>query len=401
VTVTVDTLREIMAQEQDGKRKAHQTLTGHLLGFSPLLAKEVVYRGTGSAETPASRADPERLYHAIVEVITPLKQRHWQPGIVEQSGEVAAYSVYPLSSLPGWQPVESVSEALSTFYGAPVGEHAYDRAKEPVREAIHEAVARTSARLASLRRSLTDESERELLRQSGEMILAYQHVLASGQTELRAQYYPDQPELVIPLDPEKTPVENAQQYFERYNKAKRALDDVPGLIDEAESELAYLEQLRVDLALASSYPDIDEVQQALQSAGLWRGTAKRVPGGQKSAPLRITTSDGWVIWVGRNSRQNEQVTFEKGSPDDLWLHVRDVPGAHVIIKTGGRSVPEALIMAAASIAAHYSPLRGEAKAPVDVTARVHVRKIKGAAAGMVTYRHERTLMVTPRATIED
>jgi predicted ribosome quality control (RQC) complex YloA/Tae2 family protein len=201
--------------------------------------------------------------------------------------------------------------------------------------------------------------------------------------------------LVIKLDPELSALENAQRYFERYNKAKRALDDVPRLIEENEASLAFVQQLGVDLDLASSYPDIDEVQQSMQMAGLWRGEAKRVPGGQKSAPLKLLVED-WLVWIGRNSRQNEQVTFDKGSPNDLWLHVRDVPGAHVIIKSEGRPVPEHVVERAAEYAAFYSPLRGEAKAPVDVTLRAHVRKVKGAAAGMVTYRNERTIMVSPR-----
>ena len=118
---------------------------------------------------------------------------------------------------------------------------------------------------------MTDDSEREQLRQSGELILAYQYTLQPGQTELRAQYDPDQPELVIALDPKLTPLENAQRYFDRYNRAKRALEDVPGLIEETRRELDYLAQLRTDLELATNWPEIDEVQQILQTKGYWRG----------------------------------------------------------------------------------------------------------------------------------
>jgi predicted ribosome quality control (RQC) complex YloA/Tae2 family protein len=395
--LTQEQLNNVFAAEIDPKRKTHQVLTAHVLGFSPLLAKEVVFRAAGDTEQRAPQVDMNALFAALQSVVTPLARRRWQPGITQTDEAVTAYSVYPLQSVAGWQPVASVSAALLAFYGAPVGEHAYDRAKAPIRIAVNEAEARLAARLASLRRSMTDDAEREVLRQSGELILAYQYALEAGQAELRAQYDADQPELVIKLDPSLTPLENAQAYFERYNKAKRALDDVPRLIDETEAELAYIRQLHVDLDLASSYPDVDEVQQALQRGGYWRGTAQRVPGGQKSAPLRVVTPEGFVIWVGRNSRQNEQVTFEKGSPNDWWLHVRDVPGAHVIIKADGRPVPEAIIERAAAAAAYYSPLRDEAKAPVDVTLRIHVRKIKGAAAGMVTYRQERTIIVTPKS----
>jgi predicted ribosome quality control (RQC) complex YloA/Tae2 family protein len=282
------------------------------------------------------------------------------------------------------------------FYRGVMGEDAYDAAKEPLRAAIAEARARLTARLASLERSMTDDAERETLRQSGELILAYQYALRPGQAELRAQYDADRPELSIALDPHLTPLENAQRYFDRYNRAKRALDDVPALVEETRVALNYIDQLKTDLELATNWPEIDEVQQASQAGGYWRGKPQgRIAGGGKSAPLRIV-KDGFVIWVGRNSRQNEIVTFDKGSPQDLWLHARDVPGAHVIIKNDGRPIPDSIIDAAASIAAYYSGSRGETRALVDVAPRRHVRKIKGGAPGMVTYRNEQTRTVTPR-----
>jgi predicted ribosome quality control (RQC) complex YloA/Tae2 family protein len=157
-----------------------------------------------------------------------------------------------------------------------------------------------------------------------------------------------------------------------------------------------LAQLGTDLELATNWPEIDEVQQVLQAKGYWRGKpAQRVAGGGKSAPLRRVTPEGFVIWVGRNSRQNEIVTFDKGSPNDLWLHARDVPGAHVIIKTDGRPVPESVIERGAAVAAYYSAKQNEAKVLVDVTYRRYVKKIKGAGPGMVTYRNEETHTATP------
>jgi predicted ribosome quality control (RQC) complex YloA/Tae2 family protein len=398
--LTEEALENMFAQSQDPKRKAHQVLTANILGCSPLLAKETVFRAARDTDLMASKADTRILFEAANATFLSLIRRDWQPGIVEQGGRFLAFSVYPLQSMEGWRAAESLSAALTMFYTAPVGADAYNKAKEPVGEAIQEGKAKLNARLASLRRSLTDDSEREVLRQSGELILAYQYALTSDQSELRAQYDLDQPELVIKLDSSLTPLENAQRYFERYNKAKRALDDVPRLISENEAELALLDQLALDLELAANWPEIDEVQQTLQNKGYWRGKkAARMAGSQKSAPLRYVTEDGWVIWIGRNSRQNEVVTFEKGSPTDVWLHVRGVPGAHVIIKTEGRSVPEATLELAAGAAAYYSALRTESKVPVDVALRIDVRKIKGGGTGQVTYRNEKTRIVTPKALI--
>ncbi|NWF70662.1 MAG: fibronectin/fibrinogen-binding protein [Chloroflexi bacterium] len=396
LSVSAADIEALLRAENDPKRKTLQTLTAHLLGMSPLLAKEIVYRATGDANHKAAQTDGDRLYNALREVVTPLQNRDWQPGIAETDEGVQAYSVYALRSLPGWHSVASVSAALTAYYGAPVGPEAYKAGKTPLLEALHEARAKLSAKLASLRRSLTDDSERETWRRSGELILAYQYTLRKGQDELRAHYDPDQPELAIRLDPTLSPLENAQRYFERYNKAKRALEDVPALVTDTETELAYLAQLETDLELASNWPEIDEVQQALQSKGYWRGKAvKRLAGGSQSAPLRFV-KDGFVLWVGRNSRQNDIVTFEKGRALDTWLHARDVPGAHVVIRFDGRPIPETLIQQAAALAAHFSAKRDETRVLVDVTQVKYVRKIKGAAPGMVTYRNETTCTVIPR-----
>lgn len=387
----------LFARVDDPKLPTQRLLTARLLGVSPLLAKEVVQRAGAPAAQKAASAPPGPLYAALREVIEPLAARDWQPGIVEAGGVVEAFSVYPLRSAAGWRRVESASAALAAFYGAPAGEEAYDAAKGPVRAAVAEAQAKLGARLAALELALTDDAERDALRISGELILAYQYTLTPGQNELRAQYDPDAPAVVVALDPALTPLENAQRYFTRYDKAKRALEDVPRLAEETRHELAFLAQLDADLTLAASWPDIDDVQQALQARGHWRGRRAGRIGGGRPAPLRLVTPDGYVIWVGRNSRQNEIVTFDKGSGEDLWLHVRDAAGAHVIVKFDGRPIPEGVITQAAEIAAHYSASRGEARAVVDVTQRKYVKKIKGGGPGMVTYRNETTRTVVPRA----
>ncbi len=389
-------LEAVLEQNDDPKRKTQQVLSSRILGLSPLLAKEIVFRASGDANQKSAEADPDKLFAALKDVIEPMAKRQWQPGVIEGEAGIEAYSVYPIRSLKGWQPIETLTDAMLAYYGAPVGEEAYNAAKVPVREALAEATAKLSAKLASLERSMTDESERERLRQSGELILAYQYGLTPGQTELKAQYDFDQPELVIPLDPSITPLENAQAYFERYDRAKRALDDVPRLITETRHELEFIQQLGSDLEFASNWPEIDEVRQSLQASGYWRGApAKRIAGSGQSAPTRIVTPDGFVIWLGRNSRQNDVVTFGKGGGQDLWLHARGVPGAHVVIKFDGRRIDEPLITQAAALAAYFSAQRGEAKVIVDVTRVMYVKKIKGAAPGMVTYRNEETRTVAP------
>ncbi len=392
--LSLSSLAELLDAEPN--KLVWRLLTEKLLGFSPMLAKEAVFRAAGALDCRAADCSASALLAEIQGLLGALLAGEFAPHICEQDGLAAAYAAYPITHLPNAQPVENISAALNAFYGAPIGEAAYANAKKPVQAQLTEAVERISRRLEALKRSQRDEAERDRLRQSGELILAYQYQIARGQTSFSAQYDFDMPPLEIALDPTLTPLENAQRYFEQYEKAKRAAAEVPSLIEAAERELAFLRQLETDLALAANYPEIGEVQDALQANGYWRGAPTARPRSGKSAPLKVSTPEGFVIWVGRNARQNEEVTFTKGAPNDLWLHARGIPGAHVIIKSGGRIVPQAVLERAASLAAYYSAARSEAYVPVDVTERRYVRKLKGGQMGMVTYRSESTLSVPPR-----
>ena len=388
-------LVQILASADKDSQQARRLLPGRIRGLSPLMAKEIVFRATGDALTAARQTDGDALHIALQEVITPLLRRDWKPGISRHSGVPVDISVFPLRHIE-WQSCHSISLAIDRFIASLSGADSYTSAKQPVQAAIDETKAKLSAKLTSLRRGLRDDSELETLRQSGELILAYQFSIETGQEELRSRYDLDLPELVIPLDPKRSPLENAQDYFRRYDKAKGALDAVPALIAETRTELQYIEQLENDLRIASNWPEIDDVIQSLQRRGHWQGRLlKRLGGGGRKGPLRLVSRDGYVIFVGRNSRQNQAVTFKSANPNDIWLHARDAPGAHVVIRDDGRRIKDELIAEAAAVAAYYSALRADSSVQVDYTRVKNVKAIKGAGPGMVTYRNERTIAVRP------
>ncbi|HRE48538.1 MAG TPA: NFACT family protein [Aggregatilineales bacterium] len=393
-TLTLADLSERL--DADPGKLAWRVLTESLLGFSPTLAKEVIYRAAGRVDgVRAGDVSTRALLGVIDGLVGALMAGQFTPGVCRQNGAITAFAAYELTFLPGWEKRESMSAALADYYGAPVGEEAYENAKAPVRAQLNEALEKVSRRVESLQQQTRDDRERERLRQSGELILAYQYQVGKGQTMLSAQYDFDAPPLEIAIDPRLTSVENAKAYFERYEKAKRAAAEIPALLKAAQAELDYLRQLDTDVTLAANYPEIGEVQEILQAHGYWRGARHAHPRGGKSAPLKIATGEGFVIWVGRNSRQNDEVTFGKGRPEDIWLHARGVPGAHVIIKSGGRSVPLGVLQRAANLAAYYSASRAEGRVLVDVTERRHVRKMRGGKAGMVTYRNEQPMEAIP------
>jgi predicted ribosome quality control (RQC) complex YloA/Tae2 family protein len=328
-----------------------------------------------------------------------MMRHEWTPGIAGEDGVIEAFSVYPLTVIENWRRVESISAALAEYYESITGDQAYNQAKEPVRDALDEAKAKYGAKIKSLKDSLRDESDIERLQQSGELILAYQYNIASDQTELVAQYEVEGDPLHISLDLNLTPLENAQKYFDKYKRAKRARKRVPQLIQATQQKLDYILQLENDLDMAQSWPEIDDVIQAVQQQGfaVHEKQVRRIGGAGRSGPMKLTDKDGYVIYVGRNSRQNEQVAFRIANSDDIWLHARDVPGSHVVIRNDGRRISDDLIEKAASVAAYYSSKQRDAKADVDVTRCKYVKAIKGAGPGMVTYRNEYTITVRPRS----
>lgn len=394
--LTADDLHHILAQADKKPVQTRRVLTGRLLGMSPLLAKEIVFAAAGDPDAKVSDTDSAALFAALQAITAPLLRRQWQPGIGLQNNIAAEFAVFPLSFIE-WQAAPSISQAITACFGSVVGAAAYDEAKKPAQAAIEEAKIKLSSKRRSLQRSLKDNAQLEALKQSGELILAYQYSLRDGQKELKAQYDVAGPERLIRLNPKRTPLENAQDYFRQYEKAKAARQAVPQLIKKTRLELDFVAQLENDLITAASWPEIDDVIQALQARGHWQGKElKRLGGGGRQGPLKIVTRDGYVIWIGRSSRQNEKITFTIANSQDIWLHARQAPGAHVIIRSDGRRIKDSLIAAAASVAAYYSQKRHDSRVPVDYTRVKYVKAIKGAGPGMVTYRNEKTISVQPQ-----
>ena len=249
---------------------------------------------------------------------------------------------------------------------------------------------------AALQQAEAADSHRVL----GELLTANLYRVDKGMKAITVPnfYDPNQTEITIPLNPRLTPSGNAQAYFRRYNKAKKT--KVAGLYqyNRTLDEQRYLDQVQASLELAVDLSDIMEIRSELIEQGYMRTRREpeqKRPTFSRPQPLRFTSQDGLEILVGRNNRQNDFVTFKLGRSEDMWLHVKDIPGSHVIIKAQGGSIPAQTLEEAALLAAYYSKARTGQNVSVDYTLRKHVRKPRGAKPGMVIYDHHNTLFVTP------
>ena len=386
-------------------------LVRQLLGVGPLLAREAAARATGDPAARVGDAEPEALALAVRALFSPLEDGHWAPhvavekpseedekeGISDETARVIAFAAYELRQYDAdtnvqIEPVPDISQAMWRYFEDRGLEDAYAAARQAVQALIDDARERLERGLEKLQEQMVDQERVDELRTNGELLLTYQAQVPPRAREVTLTDYEGQPR-TIPLDPKQTPVENAQAYFKRYDKAQRAAKQIPRLMRANKTDLAYLSQLDADLDLAESRPEIDAVRDALSAAG-WAKKRRGSPG-PVAGPRRFEV-DGFPIYVGRNANQNEQVTFKRAGPQDLWLHVVGLPGAHVIVKCGHQEAPQHVVQRASQLAAYYSPARkSQGRIGVHVTERRFVHRLRGAHAhpGLVTYREERTVWV--------
>ena len=255
---------------------------------------------------------------------------------------------------------------------------------------LERSVRATHRRIAAMSHQLEiAESERDGLRRAGEAILTHQAELPAGSTELV------QDGERFPLNSTQTAVENAQAYFARYRKARDTEARLPGLLAEAQNAAEHLAELRTLVEVADQ---MDAVRALRREVGAATGTRspRDSKNAAKRAPVtRVSLPDGWEALVGASAEGNATVTFDLARPDDLWLHARGVPGAHVILRGPTGSPPPAVLERAAALAARHSAARDSSAVEIDIAPRRYVKKIPGAAPGLVRYTNERTIRVTP------
>jgi predicted ribosome quality control (RQC) complex YloA/Tae2 family protein len=379
--------------------------------MSPLAAAEAVFRTTGDAAAPAGHVEAAGLLTSAQALFEEVLQGQATPSVALEDNTVVAYAPYRLSHREragAVVDVPTISEAIERFETDSVGRDQYRVARAGVEREIARERELVQRRIAALEREKVDEQELERLRLGGDLILTLQRQIEPGQTALSGTLDPAFGPMTVELDPALTPVENAQAHYERYRRKKRAAEALPARLAKEQALVAVLDQLETDLLLATNRAEIDAVHDALLEIGSdvidsakggqdgsRRKGRRSAPGAVAGKPLRLLSSDGLVLLVGRNRGQNETVTFKLASRNDLWLHARDVPGGHVVVKSAGRSVPERTLREAAGLALHFSRVRESRQAEVIVTEVRHVRRLKGAGKGMVRYERERTLVATP------
>ncbi|NOU95229.1 DUF814 domain-containing protein [Paenibacillus sp. LMG 31456] len=377
-----------------------QRLVTRFSGFSPLVAKELVYRTQYPltvANTPEANA--ALLWEPFHVLIENLKLNGGDPHICEQpETSKQAFSIIELTHLHGEiKRYSSVSECLEAFYGDKAERDTVKQRVSDLLRFLQNERNKNAKKMEKLQETLEEGQEADKFRILGELLTSSMHLVQKGDKQIEVINYYDEEQrpIFITLDPLLTPSDNAQRYFKKYTKSKNSLIAVKEQLLQTQTEIHYLDSLLQQLGTAS-LSDIEEIREELIEQGYIRDRSKKTrkkKANQKPLLSCFTSSEGIPIYVGKNNTQNEYLTNRLAQSADTWLHTKDIPGSHVVI----RSVQfgDATLHEAAQLAAYFSQAKSSSLVPVDFTMIKHVRKPSGAKPGFVIYDHQKTLFVTP------
>lgn len=373
-------------------------------GISPVFAREAEFfagRGRELAAESLTDDEADRLAFYLKKTVSELDsgEPHYtvlrtQDGIFK---DFCFTEIHQYGTLMVTSSAASACETLDRFYSERDRTARMKQRAQDLFRLLVNTSERISRRTSNQKLELKECADRDKLKKFGDLIMSNLYRIQKGDTEaLVEDYYSEySPQISIPLEARLTPSQNAQRYYKEYRKADTAEKKLRELIAQGEQELAYINSVFDALTRASLDSDIEELRLELAEQGyIKRGKVKGKPP-KVQPPMRFRSSDGFEIRVGRSNRQNDRLTFKDSEKLDIWLHVKDIPGSHTVIVTGGETPPERTVQEAAIIAAYHSKARTSSQVPVDYTLIKFVKKPAGAKPGMVIFTNNRTLYVTP------
>ncbi|MBQ7344769.1 MAG: NFACT family protein [Oscillospiraceae bacterium] len=367
-------------------------------GLSPLVCREAALFAMGDTDARIEGADipavAQKLWLFFHEHLTHPAPYYYAAA----DGTPKQFAFCPIRQYGQCQRAERFSGLLDSFYSLRDRKDAMRQKSQTVRKTVSNLCQRLKRKIAIQEKELTATYDRERLRQLGDIISANLHRISKGQKVLQAEdlYDEDMKLIDIPISETLSPQQNAAKFYKDYARMKTAEKELTKQLQIGREELEYLKSVLEELDRAGSEQELEEIRQELQAGGYVKAdTGKRRVKQSKLPPMRFQSTDGYPIYVGRNNRQNDELTFKLARKDDIWLHASKVHGSHVIISCGGTQPPDDTVTQAAQLAAYYSESTGGQNVPVDVTPVKQVKRIPSGKPGMVIYHTYRTVIANP------
>ena len=395
-TLTEAALLELL--ERPGADELSQRLMDVLGGLSPLVCREAAHFACGDVSARLTGRDAKQTAGDLFAFFSRVLQTPAPCYTTDREGTPRQFAFCPLEQYGGYRQADSFGALLDMFYAVRDQKDAMRQKSQSLRKTVSNLCQRLRRKMAIQEKELEATYDRERLRQLGDIVTANLHQIRKGQTLLRAEdfYDPDMKVIDIPLSPILSPQQNAGKFYKDYARMKNAEKELTRQLELGQQELSYLESVLEELERAATDAELEEIRQELQDGGYVRSdSGKKRMKQKKTQPMRFESTDGYPIYVGRNNRQNDELTFKLARKDDIWLHAQKVHGSHVIISCGGTTPPDDTVTQAAQLAAFYSEHKGGQNLPVDVTAVRQVKKAPGSKPGMVIYHTYKTVIVNP------
>ena len=391
----------------DSPKRLDTWLLDTFAGLSPLISRELSYRFCGEVEADILTLSRPELARFLARELAMTGEK--QPVLLLQGGAAKDFSYRPIAQYGDYMTsrrCESFSALLDEFYTQRDRNERMRQRSQTLRKSVTTLYERTLRKLAAQKKEREATLDRERLRRMGDIVTANLHAIRRGQTLLRAVdfYDAEMSEIEIPLKPNLSPQQNAAKFYKDYAKAKHAEKILTEQISVGEIEAQYFAGVLEELDRAENERDLSEIRAELEDGGYLRAAdrqKKKQIRQAPSKPLEFRSSDGFPIFVGKNNRQNDQLSLKSAHKNDIWLHIQKAHGAHVIIECGGAEVPDTTVTEAAMLAAYYSEAKQGQNLPVDVTPVRFLRKPNGAKPGMVVYDRYRTVYVTPDESLAE
>ncbi len=367
-------------------------------GISPVVAEEICFvSGIDSNVSPKEMSENEllHLYKQFAFYFEMVKKCNFVPRIYADGAEPKEYASLPLTHFAQYaeRPYDSISELLENYYASKNTVTRIRQKSVDLRKIVQTALERNRKKYDLQSKQLKDTENRDKYRIYGELINTYGYGLEPSAKSLTCLNYYTNEDITIPLDDTKTPQENAQKYFDKYNKQKRTYEALVSLIQETQDEIIYLESVSNALNIALNEDDLTQIKEELIESGYVRRKFTKQKVKITSKPFHYLSSDGYHIYVGKNNLQNEELTFQLATGNDWWFHAKGCPGSHVILKAEGTDLPDRVFEEAGKLAAYYSQNRGSDKVEIDYVEKKHVKKPKGGKPGFVVYYTNYSLMI--------
>ena len=377
-------------------------------GMSPTISKEICYRANvESTEVASSLSEvkTEKLWGTFFRMMSRIEQHEYSPCIVIQRNPhtILDFSSVLLTHYETMELVEyqSIHTACEEFYVLKDKTERIQQRTSALRKKIQTRLDTLQHKTEKQNNEISSSMLLDKDKLYGELLTSYIYQIKTGMSEITLEnFYSNNEKITIPLDIQKSPSENIQRYFKRYQKSKNRIEELTEQLEIAQKEISYLENVLLSISQIENYDEISEIQDELAKQGyIRRPTNHKSKKETMSSPMEFTSSDGTTILVGKNNTQNDRLTLKISSPSDTWLHTKDIPGSHVIIRAKQQDISEKTLYEAGVLAAYYSKGKFSSNVPVDYTERKNVKKPSGAKPGMVIYVNNSTIYVTPEESV--